>query len=251
MIVFHADLHIHTALSPCADDAMTPLAIAQTAVEAGLDMIAVCDHNTVGNVTAVMEAARRVVEISGRGLAVLAGMELTTAEEIHVLGLFGDMVKAEAAAAEAQATLPVCAVASRRFGDQRVMDADGNTLRLDERVLSVGTTFALEAAVDLIRRHGGIAVASHVDRPSYSVTSQLGFFPEEVRFDAVELSPVGLESGRHREFARLGCPVLASSDSHFLWDIGACRTEVAAEAVTFDELRRALQGEGGRACRCA
>jgi predicted metal-dependent phosphoesterase TrpH len=230
---------------------MTPLAIAQTAIEAGLDMIAVCDHNSAGNVAAVMEAARRMVLVSGRGLAVLAGMELTTAEEIHILGLFGDTAAAEAAAAEAQATLPVCAVASRRFGEQRVMDAEGNTLRLDNRVLSVGTTFALEDAVSLIHRHGGLVVASHVDRPSYSVTSQLGFFPEEVRFDAIELSPVGLDGGRHREFARLGYPVLASSDSHFLWDIGACRTEVAAEAVTFEELKRALQGEGGRACRCA
>ncbi len=99
---FRADLHIHTALSPCGSDEMTPAAIVAAASARGLDMIAVCDHNTAGNVLAVQQAG----EAAGGGLAVIAGMELTSAEEVHVVGLFPDAAAAERAAARVRSLLP-------------------------------------------------------------------------------------------------------------------------------------------------
>ncbi|MCX5758981.1 MAG: PHP domain-containing protein, partial [Candidatus Hydrogenedentes bacterium] len=106
---FAADLHIHTALSACADDDMTPPAIVAAALEQGLDMIAICDHNSAGNAAAVQAAA-------GDALAVIAGMEITTAEEAHVLGLFPDAASAEAAGQEVRDTLPPVKDTAKMYG---------------------------------------------------------------------------------------------------------------------------------------
>ena len=119
MNVCYADLHVHTALSPCADDEMTPPAIVDAALAEGLAMIAVCDHNSARNVAAVQEAA-------GERLAVLAGMEITTVEECHVVALFPDASAAQAAGAEVGATLgPVDDGYETFFGEQHVLDAAG------------------------------------------------------------------------------------------------------------------------------
>ena len=40
------DLHMHSCLSPCGDELMTPNNIVNMAKLKGLDAIAVCDHNT-------------------------------------------------------------------------------------------------------------------------------------------------------------------------------------------------------------
>ena len=97
---FQADLHIHTTLSPCGSPEMTPPRVLESARLAGLDLIAICDHNAAGNVQAFIEAAR------GMNLAVIAGMEITTAEEIHILGLFPEPLLAQRVADRVQATLP-------------------------------------------------------------------------------------------------------------------------------------------------
>ena len=82
---FSADFHIHSCLSPCGDLDMSPRNIVKTSLEKGLDMIAVTDHNASENIAAVMEAAL------GSELKVLAGMEVTSEEEAHLLVLFDDM----------------------------------------------------------------------------------------------------------------------------------------------------------------
>ena len=241
---FYADLHIHTALSPCAADEMTPPAIVKAALEKGLAMIAICDHNSSGNAAAVQAAA------AGR-LAVLAGMEVASAEEVHVLGWFPDADSAAAAAAQVLASLPESRRASRRMGEQRLMDASGTVVGMEKKMLSAASALDLSGAVRLIREHGGLAVASHVDRPSFSVFSQLGLLPKEPRFDALEISGVGLSTGRAGEFAAVGLPLVASSDSHFLEDVGTCRTVCEMSQATFAELALALRGVGGRSCACA
>ncbi|MCX5684822.1 MAG: PHP domain-containing protein, partial [Planctomycetota bacterium] len=115
---FLADLHIHTVLSPCASEEMTPPAIVRAAVAKGLGMIAICDHNSAGNVRATQEAA-------GGRLSVLAGMEVTTAEEVHVLGLFPDAASAASAADEVLATLPDQPEPVDADHRQWLMDAEG------------------------------------------------------------------------------------------------------------------------------
>jgi hypothetical protein len=238
--VFAADLHIHTALSPCGFDEMTPGAIVAAALAADLQLIAVCDHNAAWNCAPVRDAAR------GTGLAVIAGIEITTAEEAHVVGWFPDAAAACAAADEVLATLPLSTSASRRFGTQQRLGADGRVLGEELRMLQARSALPVEAAVALVHRHRGLAVAAHVDRPSYSVMSQLGLFPSAAGFDAVEVSAAGRGTPREDRARSHGLPVVTSSDSHFLSDVGICRTLVSMARPTFAELRRALAGEGGR-----
>jgi predicted metal-dependent phosphoesterase TrpH len=239
--VCFADLHVHTALSPCADGAMTPPVIVGSALTEGLGMIAVCDHNSARNVAAVQEAA-------GDHLCVLAGMEITTAEECHVVGLFPDAAAAEAAGAEVGATLDAADEGYETFfGEQHLLDAAGLETGRETLALATATPLSVDAAVALVHRHGGIAVAAHVDRPSFGVIGQLGFFPDEAGFDAVELSrhvPAGSE--REAEFQVHGLPVLHSSDAHYPGDVGAARTAVTCERPSFDELALAIRGREGR-----
>jgi PHP family Zn ribbon phosphoesterase len=236
-----ADLHVHTALSPCADAEMTPPAIVAAALAEGLAMIAVCDHNSAGNVAAVQEAA-------GARLAVLAGMEITTAEECHVVGLFPDAAAAAAAGAEVGATLgPIDDGYETFFGEQRLLDAGGTEIARETLALATATALDVDAVVALVHRHGGLAVAAHIDRSSFGVIGQLGFFPAGAGFDAVELSrhvPAGSE--REAGFTVHGLPILHSSDAHYLADVGAVRTAVTCEGPSFDELALAVRGRDGR-----
>jgi len=245
-----ADLHIHTALSPCAADEMTPPAIVEAALAAGLAMIAVCDHNAAGNAAAVQEAAARRAD-GRRRLAVLAGIEITTAEEVHLLGLFPCAAAAEAAADEVRATLPAAGDAARRFGEQRLLDAGGAQVGNEAKMLSAASALALAEAVRLVKRHGGLAVPSHVDRPSFSVLSQLGFLPADAGFDALEISGFSVGTPRVAELEAYGLAVLGSSDSHSLGEIGRVRSAGVMASATFEELVRALRREGGRSLRCA
>ena len=246
-----ADLHIHTALSPCGTEDMTPPAIVAAAALKGLALIAICDHNTAGNAAATQEAA--ALQGSDKSLGapvVLAGIEITTAEEAHVLGLFPDAAAAEAAAEEVLATLPPLTTADHGFGEQLLLDSAGGVLGKESRMLAAASTFGLSDAVGLIHRHGGLAIAAHVDRPSFSVLSQLGVFPADAGFDAVELGANLMGLARATDFDAIGLPVVHSSDSHSLGEIGEVRTEIEMRDATFEELSLALRSAGGRrVCR--
>ena len=224
---------------------MTPPEIVRAAMLKGLAMIAVCDHNSAGNAAATQEAA-------GGDIAVIAGIELTTVEEVHVLGLFASAEAASAAADEVRAVLPPATDADRRFGEQRLFSARGEIIGLESKMLGAATSFRLSESVGLIRRHDGLVVAAHINRPSFSVLSQLGMFPEDVRFDAIEVFPVlrgtacrtPTAETREPDWPRL--PVLHSSDGHFLSDIGKCHTMLELAGPTFEELALALRGLQGR-----
>jgi hypothetical protein len=90
-----------------------------------------------------------------------------------------------------------------------------------------------------------------VDRPSFSVISQLGVFPEDVRFDALEISAAGRARGRQRDFISMGVPLVSSSDGHYLDDIGSGYTTLEAAEPSFEELRLAFRNKGERRCRLA
>jgi PHP family Zn ribbon phosphoesterase len=246
-----ADLHLHTALSPCASPDMTPPRIAREAVGQGLALIAVCDHNSCGNAGAVAGAvAGAMAGAGGGGLAVIPGMEITTSEEVHVLGLFPSLAAAEEAGRRVQAGLPAWAP-PRGCTQQRLLDAEGRIVGYESHLLAGSSGLSLAETVALIRSLGGLAVASHVDRRSFSVVSQLGFLPAEVRFDALEISAAGAARGRAAEFLAAGLPLLCSSDGHSPEEVGAGRTVLYAEQASFAELALALQGQAGRSCGIA
>jgi hypothetical protein len=253
-----ADLHVHTVLSPCASREMVPRAIVREAARRGLAMIAVCDHNSAGNVRAVMEAAVQAASAGEAAPAVIAGMEITTAEEAHVLGLFPNPHAAAAAAEEVLAGLPPWRPLSPRGSpvgarspEQDLVDASGAVVGVEQRMLSAASRFPLSETVDLIHRHGGLAVAAHMDRRSFSVVSQLGFLPPGVAFDGLEISAAGVARGRAAGFAGHGLPLVSSSDSHFLDDIGVSAAALQVEGTGFDELALALAGRHGRGCGIA
>lgn len=242
MNCYLADLHIHTALSPCASPEMTPPAIVRSAIDAGLTLIAICDHNAAGNVRATQRAANE----AGGKIAVLGGMEITTAEEAHVLAYFADAESAESAADVVRASLPDRPAGDESFGQQLLLDSRGELTGREAKMLSSATTFSLEQTVQLVHRHGGLAVASHVDRPMFSVLSQLGVFPIDAGLDAVEISPIHSHDERARQIESLGLAAITSSDSHYLSDIGFARTQLWLEQPTLAELRLALAGRDGR-----
>jgi 3',5'-nucleoside bisphosphate phosphatase len=253
-----ADMHVHTVLSPCASRDMTPPAIVREASEKGIAVIAVCDHNTAGNVRAVMDAAASAPD----GPAVIPGIEITTVEEVHVLGWFRGADEACAASDEVAASLPPWRPLAARAGaartasafrepEQQLMDANGNEIGIERLMLAAASRFTLSETVDLIHRHGGLSVAAHVDRRSFSVPGQLGFIPTDVPFDALEISAAGAIRGRAASFASLGLPFVSSSDCHFLEDMGTGFTELTVEEPSFNEIVMALRKVGGRECAIA
>ena len=260
---FRADLHVHTALSPCASDEMTPPAIVRTAMAKGLDIIAVCDHNSAGNVEAVQVAARQqavqvaahqqalqaaarqqAAQSDGATLAVLCGMEVTSAEEVHVLGLFPDLEAAHKVSDRIRGCLPPADQEYYSFfGRQSLLSADGEEIGLESASLAAAVPLPVDAVVSLIHGAGGLAIAAHVDRRSFSVYSQLGFFPRSAGFDAIEVSRrLRAESELWKELRQLGLPVIRSSDSHFLDELGTAATELYLCEPTFAELALAFAG---------
>ena len=203
-------------------------------------MIAICDHNTAGNVAAAQAAA-------GDTISVLAGMEITTAEEVHVVGLFADAHAAGAASQQVLATLPEVG-ASRASRPQTMTDARPQVAGGRKRLLTGASTLDLAESVRLIHARNGLAIAAHVDRPSFSVISQLGLLPAEAGFDAVEISAAGVAAGRYAAVAALGLPVIAASDSHCLEEVGGARTWFRLADPRLSELALALRGSGGRRC---
>jgi predicted metal-dependent phosphoesterase TrpH len=228
-----ADLHLHTCLSPCADDRMQATAIVRQAGKMGLDMIGICDHNSAENVAAVMKAGLR------EGLSVIGGMEITTSEEAHVLALFEDEQALMQMQEVVYANLPGENYEDS-FGLQTVIDEWDNPVGANHRLLIGATTLSVDQLVDAIHERSGLAIASHVDRERFSLIGQLGFIPEGLRLDAVEVSRPSAMTQQY------GYPVVTFSDAHFLVDIGASCTCFALEELSVNEIRRALRNEMGR-----
>ncbi|MFH1114095.1 MAG: PHP domain-containing protein [Pseudomonadota bacterium] len=238
---YRLDLHIHTVLSPCTEIAdMTPRAIVRAALEQGLHMIAICDHNSARNTAATRRAAR------GSGLTVIPGIEVTTSEEAHIVGLFPGDLEAEAAQEEIYSRL-VGENDEEAFGYQVVVNEHDEVEDLDKRLLIGATTLSSERVADLIHRLNGLVIAAHVDRSGFGIFSQLGFIPEGLALDALEVSKRSdFETVKKTYRQSRNYPLLASSDAHYIADIGTVFTRVRMAEPSFRELQKALKGTDGR-----
>lgn len=235
---FIADLHIHTCLSPCAELDMTPRRIIDTAVERGIDIIAVSDHNSAENA----EVAVRIA--ADRGITVLPAMEITSSEEAHVIALFDTIEKISIFQEVVYRNLPDGTNDERLRGYQLVVNEKDEILSFNSRLLINATLFSLKDLVDAIHSHGGLAVASHIDREFFSVLSQFGFIPENIRFDALEISYNTKKNKADAVFgAYRSSSWITSSDAHHLDDIGRRTTSFFLEEASFDEIERAFRGE--------
>ena len=210
------DFHIHSALSPCGDIDMTPNNIVNMAALIGLDVIAVADHNTVGNVRSVMTAGEKA------GVAVIPAMEVETAEEVHILTLYPDWESARYAGEEVYKRLPEIKNRSDIFGEQLLMDAHDNIVGQEEKLLISSTTLTVNMLFDLVEEAGGLFVPAHVDRHSYSVLTNLGFIPDDLPIGCVEISKrvTDLEAYLNSRPELREYRILRNSDAHYLQDIG-------------------------------
>ena len=235
------DLHIHTCLSPCGELEMTPTSIIGVCRERNIDLIAVCDHNSAENVIGVQEASK------GSDVRVLGGVEVTTVEEVHVLGIFDDAEQALKLQEIIYSHLLPGENNEDLFGIQVVANAFDEVDHIVKKLLIGGTTIPLEDTVDAIHEQGGLAIASHVDRDKYGIPAQLGMIPDNLRVDALEVSISGDLHETHRHI--LGAdryPLIRASDAHRLREIGcACSVFSVAES-SVAEIRKALNGIDGR-----
>jgi len=237
-----ADLHVHSLLSPCAAVEMTPRNIIRHAVAAGVDVVAITDHNAGDNVAAALRAA------AGTGVTVLPGMEVQTREEVHLLTLFEkmrdfvrwcDFIKLHRSPLKND---------ERKFGAQFVVDETDELVRVEEAMLLASTDLSVQQASEQAAQMGGLVIAAHVDRPAYSLISQLGFIPADVRLDAVEVSRRLDWTTARQKIAAIGeLPVIVSSDAHTIDDfVSGPKTMFHVESPTLAEMRQALEASNGR-----
>jgi len=238
---FHADLHIHTCLSPCAGLDLSPRNIVDRAKSQGLDVIAITDHNSAGNVQVLL----RLGEMAG--IKIIPGMEVQSREEIHLLTLFADWPATEAWADEVSRSLPKMKNDPLVFGDQPIVDEDGNILDFEPRLLLNSLGLSAEEIIRSVAGKGGLTIPSHFDRSSFSLLSQLGFIPPEMPLEALEVnrSRNPFPESVWRQGSRV-IPLIASSDAHRLEEIGSGRTIFLLAEPTLPEFRLAFGNREGR-----
>ncbi len=240
-VEFRADLHIHTCLSPCSELFMTPSRIVEKAASLGINILAVCDHNSVEQVEVTAHIARK------RGIRVIAGIEINSSEEVHILGFFGDMADAFNMQTVVYENLQPGENDEEAFGMQVLVNEEEEVLGFNKRLLIGATTLSVNRIVELIHSFNGLAVASHIDREGFGIIGQLGFIPEGVEFDALEISCMTSIDEAHGRFGLYrNIPWITSSDAHRLEDIGRRTTGFVMEHATFDEMRLALKGADNR-----
>ena len=176
------DLHIHSCLSPCADNDMTPNNIVALSKMIGLDVIAVTDHNAMANSVATVKAA-----CMQGGILALPGMEMETLEEVHLICLFCNIEDAQAFYRDFCPFAPTIKNNPEIYGKQIIMDEHDNETGIEERLLVSASALSLDNAVLMVKKHNGACVPAHVDKQSYSIISNLGFISEEMGFGAVEI----------------------------------------------------------------
>ncbi len=211
MIKAALDLHIHSCLSPCSSDDMTPNNIAGMSKLKGLDIISVCDHNHTGNLEAISKAASEL------GVLFLPGIEVETSEEVHLLCYFPSLESVITMQSILEENYVPIKIKENIFGTQWVMDSKDRPIKKIENLLTTATNLDLYSCVDIVRGLGGVPVPAHVDRQSFSIISNLGTIPEDLEFNTLELSRYIIKTeflNKYPEYSQK--QFITSSDAHDL-----------------------------------
>lgn len=210
---YYYDFHVHSCLSPCADDDNTPNNIAGMASLCGLQILALTDHNSCQNCPAFFKACQRY------GIIPIAGMELTTSEDIHVICLFETL---EAALAFNEAIDKRRNLIPNRvdiFGQQLILDGDDKLIATEPYLLPNATSVSLEETPALVEAFGGICYPAHIDRQANGIIAVLGDFPQTPHFKLFEINRKEQAPALIQQYHLENKRMLISSDAHFLTDI--------------------------------
>ena len=231
-MLYHFDLHMHSCLSPCGDLDCSPSAMAKAAKAAGLNGVMLSDHNTSRNCPAFAEACRR------EALECLFGLEIATAEELHTLAVFDTLEQAQQMTNVVYEALPKRINQPTVFGDQPVVNVDDEVESMEWRLLSAPCSLTVYEIGNKIHELGGLFIAAHIDRPVFSIVSQLGGLSGDEGFDAVELTGYAAKADWIDKIH--GLPILRSADAHHLDAIGQIRNDVEMEQFTTTHLKIAF-----------
>lgn len=213
--MIYYDFHIHSCLSPCGDMDMTPNNIVNMAMLSGLDTIAVSDHNSIGNVRSCIEVGKSC------GVTVIPGMEVETAEEVHILTLYPSLDCAEDVYKEVYKSLPDIKNRPDIFGQQAYMNSEDIITGYEEKLLISPTSLSMNRLFDMVRSAGGLFIPAHVDRHSYSVLTNLGFIPDDLDIKHIEVSKnvedLSAYLGSRPDLSDYF--IFRNSDAHYLGDI--------------------------------
>ena len=224
------DLHLHSCLSPCGDMDMTPCNIAGMACVNELELVALTDHNTVENCPAFFAACEQY------GIVPVAGMELTTAEDIHLLCLFETLDAALAFGNTVKEHRMKIKNRVEIFGEQPILNERDEKIGEDPYFLPAATDLDLETAANLVGTYDGVCWPAHIDRDANGLLAVLGMFPPEPVFRIAEL-----RDSENRKLAE-GRTVVVCSDAHRLWEIGESggTLELDTDETDPDAVRHAL-----------
>jgi len=211
MIALTYDLHLHSCLSPCGDDDMTPANIAGMAAVLGLNVIALTDHNTCKNCPAFMDAAKEY------GIIAIPGMELTTSEEVHVLCLFADLTDAMRFDEYVFEHIPEIPNNPDFFGNQFIYDSEDKNCGSISKLLISATDISFDDVYDLVADYNGIMIPAHINKSTTSLFSNLGFIPFDSKFKTVEYQTKDAKEYLIAKYPYLAdCRFITNSDAHAL-----------------------------------
>jgi PHP family Zn ribbon phosphoesterase len=239
--VFKADLHIHTVLSPCADLEMTPANIVNRAVETGLQIIGITDHNSTKNALLTKKLGEKA------GLFVLTGAEITTKEEVHCLVFFETEEQLMLFQQYIETNITFIPNPDGHFGYQPVVDEHDNITELVPHYLHAALKTGIDQLRQFVKSMNGLFIPAHVDRPANGLFSQLGFLPPGLNPDALgisKFSPKKYVIEHHNLPSEL--TLIRNSDAHFINQIGEIYTSFCMKEMTFNEIRMALHGQQNR-----
>lgn len=238
---YQADMHIHTVLSPCGDLGMSPIKIVDRAASIGLKVIGITDHNS----TLHGPLTRRLAK--SHGIMVVYGAEVTTKEEVHCLCLFDDEIQRNEFQSYIDINLPDIKNNSDVFGYQLVVNEQEEIVDEVEKLLISALNVGINQIEEKVHLLGGLFIPAHIDRLKFSLISQLGFVPKDLKYDALELSrnttvETILKSSPYLKNAHF----IRSSDAHALDQIGSANTHLKMDSLCWNEFKMAILGIEGR-----
>ena len=231
---YYYDLHVHSCLSPCGDDDSTPANIAGIASLSELDIVALTDHNTCKNCPAFFKAAEKY------GVIPIAGMELTSAEDIHVVCLFEKLTAALDFDSYIQRHRVLIKNRPEFFGEQLLLDEEDCIIGKEEYLLTNATDISIDEVLAAAKDFGGIAYPAHIDRDANGIIAILGTIPEDTDFRLFEISDAALISKYSEKYGINAENFIVSSDAHTLLGIRDKENYFVLPEGDADSVRREL-----------